>query len=154
MSWLVSVDPGVNCLGVAMWYESELIVAGIYTESELRDQHPLFADLAIELPQVYRPSLMKGRASDLINLAVVVGRVEAMFKQGEVTKYLPKQWKGQIPKPKRKGQSYAVAERCKARLTWEELQQINFTSRWRQDLDIWDAIGIGLRHLKNTKVRV
>ena len=102
------------------------------------------ADLAIELPQVYRSSHQavdkhKVNPNDLIDLAAVVGAVTASFRR-PTRVYLPAEWKGQVPKE-------IVHERARARLSADELAVIERGApRASLAHNMWDAVSIFLKH--------
>lgn len=168
--FLVSVDPGVHLFGAALWCRSVALekVWVLCRAKLIPFEHdgdlsvPVAAlkkwtgsinwDLAIELPQVYRRSRSKGRPSDLIDLAVVVGAL-ASACPGEATMYKPAQWKGGVPKPARKSEPYPIEERCRRKLSEEEISHVELPGDWRKCMDVWDAVGIGLRHLRNKGLR-
>lgn len=159
--FVVSVDPGVHLMGVALWLAGQLRRAELIKftdplESGKRLQQWINLnsawDLVIEKPQVYARSKSKGDPNDLIDLAMVVGMATSVCKN-KVTVYKPAEWKGQIKKPTRKNEPYPVEERCRVRLTLKELANIVLPRPWRQKMDVWDAVGIGLRHLKNEGLR-
>lgn len=102
--------------------------------------------LAIETQQVYERG--KGDQNDLILLASVGGAV-AMTFQGcpELRSYLPSEWKGQVPKPKKRSEPYIVAERCSKRLSEAELAGVVLPDDVERQWHTWDAVGLGLHVL-------
>jgi hypothetical protein len=94
--------------------------------------------LVIEKPQVYQS--MKVDPGDLIDLAIVVGRIIGLSGR-EVTLYKPSQWKGQTPKA-------IHHERIKKLLSADELSRV-VLPKAKKTLghNVWDAIGLGLFHL-------
>lgn len=103
------------------------------------------ADLAIELPQVYRGSHQAAgkhgtNQNDLIDLAAVVGAVTASLRR-PARVYLPAEWKGQVPKE-------IVHERARARLSPTELEVIQRGApRASLAHNMWDAVSIFLKHV-------
>ncbi len=95
--------------------------------------------IAIELPQVYDRSRSKGDPNDLVQLAAVVGGiVDRMVVPATI--YLPREWKKQVPKK-------IMCERVEGRLTPEERARVELPNNKKLQLDVWDAVGIGLHHL-------
>lgn len=154
---LLSIDPGVHDVGMAVWSDDGLHWAGFVQQpsgvnkdprnivsavehklSALRLDWVLF-DLVIEKPQVYVRTRSKGDPNDLIDLALVVG---AFFQRasGKVTTVLPAAWKGQVPKP-------IMGARILAKLNDEERARIEAGPLKKMHNAI-DAIGIGLHYLK------
>lgn len=136
----VSIDPGVRLCGLAAWIDGKLHYARLdsciaYWSSDWA--------LAIEKPQVYVQSKLKGDPNDLIDLAIAVGKISTRFS--EVVMYRPAQWKGQVPKD-------IMTERIKLKLSNRELDLVDLPAKSLQH-NVWDAIGIGLHHLKVTGVR-
>lgn len=155
---LVAIDPGVNACGVAVFEENTLVFAGYVrnrnnkatlfekvsaTVHELFDLMPYESTLAIEIPRVYQGAKQKGDPNDLIALALVVGGCSQQVEHA--IGYYPDQWKGQVPKPKKKSDRYIIQGRVFEELTVNELILVpkNVGPAW----DVIDAIGIGLFHL-------
>lgn len=103
--------------------------------------------LVIEIPQVYRQGVSKGDPNDLIQLVGVAGAIIGTGFQKVVTK-LPKEWKGQVPKPTDTKKPYIIAERAKKRLSHKEYDRVLLPTNVRHQWDVWDAIGLGLSHLR------
>lgn len=149
---MISIDPGVKGCGVAVWRHGTLIGAAYETDSDPRmlahkvpTNDDTDGDLVIEMPQVYARSKSKGDPNDLIKLAVMVGRI-LQSNQGLQWVYLPRQWKGQVPKD-------ILTERTKRALTNLELDRVYLPKAPSLHHNVWDAIGIGLHHLHVTGVR-
>lgn len=130
---MISIDPGVEYYACAVW-DSRLRAVGL---SPITAPLPVVDhELVIEKPQVYRHA--KARNSDIVDLAVAAGRIAA---QGEdaVYWYLPRVWKGQVPKK-------VHHERICAALT--ETERTVLDGWTKRDLKhILDAVGLGLYHL-------
>lgn len=154
MSRILSVDPGVNACGCAVWNSGRLAWAGLVKNSGTGVRTMIDSvgarlwekcstnrcdELAIELPQVYLASRSRGDPNDLIQLALVVGAFEMWF-EGRVFKYKPHAWKGSVPKP-------IMVERILKRLGDDEKSEIEKApkSLWHNTID---ACGIGLHHTK------
>ena len=163
---LVSVDPGLNGCGVAVWLDNTLSWAGYIKNpgalptDMVRQVEPVMGklpwslklgtenpvDLAIELPQVYTVSKSKGDPNDLINLAVVVGAfLERWSTRGRQHVYSPGRWKGQVPK-------LIMVERIQKRLRPDETASVDLPAKSLAH-NVWDAVGIGLYHLDRLKDR-
>jgi hypothetical protein len=154
---LISVDPGLHHCGVAMWEGGKLakavLVRGDPTPrigagaaspmaNAIVSTFPPPWDLVIELPQVY--AVHRGvDPNDLIALATVVGAV--MSRAVNVTYHLPAQWKGQTPKR-------ITTSRARTSLSVEELLHIEECAPYLMH-NVWDAVALGLYHLKQTKGR-
>lgn len=140
---LVSIDPGVHHWGLAVWDEGRLTYATLATSIiELDD---LQADkVVIEKPFVVGGRAVRGKTSDLIDLAVVVGRLYERFSfEGvkEIALLTENQWKGGVPKEKMHARAYD-------KLSHLELTQIEILKNKARNLDIWDAVALGLKVLK------
>ena len=107
MSTLLAVDPGVRCMGWALFLNGILVEVGLSRAKTLEDQIssmtlPKAPDgLVIEEPQVYQGAKQVGSPDDLIRLAMVAGAVmarAACFKDVETILVKPAGWKGQVPK--------------------------------------------------------
>lgn len=160
MSNLLSIDPGVNGCGVAVFSgeSNHLLWAGYVKNSGTGVRNMVDAvdtklckileppytetwpnKLAIELPQVYLASRSRGDPNDLIQLALVVGGFEMWF-DGLVFKLLPHQWKGTVPKE-------IMAARILKRLSEEEQSKIEKAPKSLLHNTL-DSVGLGLWHLK------
>ena len=77
----------------------------------------------------------------------MAGRVTGLFSGwvGDHTyEYYPSQWKGSVPKP-------IMIERIKVKLTLPEIKRIQLPKTRSKQFDVWDAIGIGLHHLRSKR---
>ena len=148
---LLSVDPGLRSCGIATWdhggrLERAMLILnpnGAEWVSMVGAVTGLVGTnyrLVIELPQVYVASRSKGDPNDLILLAGLVGSFAHRFAAGGYTLIKPAQWKGQTPKA-------ITEERARKRLTPEELARVQFPKAKSLRHNVWDAIGIGLKHL-------
>lgn len=164
ISSAITVDPGVNGCGVAIWDHGKLRQA-IYLPAVDAVQKPFAAVLAVRLhllwpkatyavvverPQVYALGKSKGDPNDLIQVALVAGGVGALLGHvcnAAVFFVTPAEWKGQLPKPASVKQPYIVAERARERLTPEERACVELPKAGKLQWDVWDAVGIGLHHL-------
>lgn len=166
----ISIDPGLRRCGIAIWdANNKLVLAQLVTGIDIGGTDPeLWAALAfnlncviekafgqirfgtavIEFPQIYRSLYQKGDQNDLTRLAGCVGYLASDLCAGSVETVLPHAWKGSVPKPKTAKEPYIIAERCKGKLSAEELGKIVLPRAARFQLDVWDAVGIGLWYLK------
>jgi hypothetical protein len=176
MSTLLSVDPGLRGCGCALWRDGQLVRAAYVRGSA--DQREAFVDvilnmagnvevfmtaagsidllfdyaiasLIIERQRVYGGRAARGDASDLIDVAVVVGAI--VGRLGVPSRIvLPQEW-GCAEKS-------VNMERAKRDLSPEELARVELPgSRGRVNKklaeNVWDAVAIGLSELKRTKAR-
>jgi hypothetical protein len=149
---LWSVDPGKRGIGLAGWVNGKLVSAKYAGGSRSGEDAVCWAafngvegdELAIEFPQVYGGPRNED-PNDLLQLAAVVGAISSRFNH--VAVYRPRQWKGQVPKPKKRSEPYIIAERCKRRLSPDELAAVEIPGDTKLSWDVWDAVGIGLKHL-------
>lgn len=137
---LVSCDPGVHHCYFAEWEGARLVYAfrGV---PQTWSRGACSEHLAIEVPQVY-PGMRREDPNDLIDLATSAGIVIGSAQWASVTRYRPREWKGQTPKK-------IDHERTLKVLTAAE-RSVYDGCDVAQSLrhNILDAIGIGLRHLK------
>lgn len=175
MSYLLSIDPGVRTCGCAMWLNGKLtaakLVLGVLKGAEASPadlvEHmaisvkrwvggsiglvPYDLNTVIEMMRTY-DGKAKGNAdaNDLIMVSLVSGGILMhMCRPG--TLVLPENWKGGVPKKNRHGDN-VIKERCLDKLSKEEIATIDLPAKSLEH-NVWDAIGIGLRHLRNTGVR-
>lgn len=172
---LVSVDPGSRACGVAAFEDGFLVKASLVrTTADVSHEsraaeaaemaRALFAwsvaavgrdfEVAVEWPRVYatkiRQGLTKEDPNDLLILAGVTSAFASACGSGtKVASYAPSDWKGQMPKEVCRG-------RISARLTAaEEFFLATAASEVHERLshNIWDAVGVGLHHLRRLKPR-
>lgn len=115
MTTVVSVDPGLRACGVAVFHDGVLKRAAYVRNPEKKARGPEawqtmakavhdWLDLepvdvlVLEVPQVYRAGQQKGDPDDLLQLAGVDGCVVGLVGADTVRAYLPREWKGQVPK--------------------------------------------------------
>ena len=159
---IISIDPGVRTAGFALWDGAYLHRAGLlrsdritieppwvtlYEESFRLTQFSPFTEIVIERPQVY-VRRGKGDPNDLIALALaaglIVGTLLVEHPRAKVTEYLPATWKGQVPKK-------IMVERIKKGLTEGEHKRVNLPTAASLAHNVWDAVGIGLYHLRGAR---
>lgn len=153
-STLLAVDPGVHACGCALFRDGKLVAAEYVREE---GENPLavvdnvigwcvdysFLDkIVIEIPQVYAGPRAND-PNDLIQVALVAGAIGALANSDTCFVH-PREWKGQLPKPKRASDPYIVAERAAKKLSTEELERVSLPSAKGLQHNVWDAIGLGL----------
>jgi hypothetical protein len=159
----LALDPGLRGCGVAVFSDAGVLVECEYVRSGSKDADlegalwmaraveqafpPPYKHLAVEWPQVYAGSKQKGDANDLIALAAVVAAVCTRYSTSIVTRYKPRDWKGQVPKEVIQARilgSLGVAGRLSPD---EMLVYANCDCSKSLRHNILDAIGIGLHFL-------
>lgn len=153
---LYAIDPGKNC-GIAVFRDKELITASLISVKGSADKPstwsemarlviwkvdpPAGDELAIEFPQVYRGAKSKSDPKDLLHLSAMVGAVSHAMasRHVRVTLYQPHEWKGQLDKDQ-------VMQRVNERLGYSEAGRI--VPAGAKTHNVFEAIGIGLKHLK------
>ena len=155
---LVSVDPGVNATGLAVFEDEELVGVRLLRAGSLRHMISVLVNeewpvqfgypetVIIEQPTVYRRG-GKGDSKDLISVAIVAGAAAAAYgceSLDQTIKFVePRTWKGSVPKK-------VHNERILDKLRILELQYFNMCI---DDVpsslahNMIDAVGIGLYDL-------
>lgn len=159
---LIAIDPGLRACGVAWFAGDALVKAALVLNTEKEKRGPeawrsmaacvgrallYTADtLVLEIPQVYRLRFSGGDPADLLELAGVDGAVVGVMyeRAGKLVGYLPRQWKGQTPKP-------VHNQRVMAALSTEERETVEPCAKHLVH-NVVDAIGLGLFHLGRIKV--
>lgn len=163
MTRLLAVDPGLRCCGAALFKDGALVacdwVRGQNTGQDyaracasmarrVTEWSGPVSAVAAEWPQVYAQGKRGGDPNDLLPLAGVLGAVAAEIAGAEFRCYLPRQWKGTLPK-RTDEERVMFKARVLARLSDEELRATRAVSAaghaWQHN--VWDAVGIGLHHL-------
>ena len=152
---ILCIDPGSKKAGVALFEDSgTLMTAWLAEGDDWRDtaddvmrQLPVSAvkvrHVVIEKMQIYEGT-PTAQANACILLSLMAGRVTGMFGASKTHEYLPKTWKGQVPKA-------IHHKRIEQKLTMFEFARIEFPKTKLGHHDIWDAIGIGLYHLRKKR---
>jgi hypothetical protein len=155
---LISCDPGLRVLGLAVFYKGDLVHAELVKNPVLKARGPeawwgmataarlklkdgwLAPDMyVVEVPQVYRFGGASTDPDDLIQLAGIGGAVGSIIKPTSARGYYPRQWKGQVPKE-------IMIKRIETKLASQEVAAIvKCPPSLRHN--VVDAIGIGLFHL-------
>jgi hypothetical protein len=165
---LVAIDPGVNGCGVSVWTNYGALVRAEYVVNAdpqpglrkvqefpkwlrmawaLGETEERLVELVIEVPQAYSGrDKQKGDQNDLILLALTVGAIAGHFWPDQLTTYLPREWKGQLPKD--------VSERrSREELRESEVSLVKLPKAKSLHNNVWDSVGIGLFHLNKRKLR-
>ncbi len=161
---IVSIDPGLHLAGLAIWspagglHSAQLVRAsapgpalGVLVDlmlSALRTtvnnalEYGLTVDeIAIEFPQIYDRTQSNVDPKDLIDLALMAGALSGVFgSNSKRTFYRPREWKGQLPKD-------ISEKRSLSKLTDEEATKIQLPRAAALSHNVYDAIGIGLKHV-------
>lgn len=155
MALLVSYDPGKT----PAWalFETRILVRCARGRPTVYQLGPNL-HAVIEEPMVYPHSPIP--PNDLIPVAIDVGEFHGLLREnaleygGPVSfeHVKPRQWKGQVPKPKRyeKWDTYIIHQRILKVLDKDELKVYLLalaTVPEKQRHNIVDAVGIGLHHL-------
>lgn len=158
----LALDPGLRGCGVAVFSDEGVLVECEYVRSGSKDADlegalwmaravknafPLpYKHLAVEWPQVYAGSKQKGDPNDLIALAAVVAAVVTRYAS-IVTRYKPRDWKGQVPKEVIQARILG-APGVAGRLSAEEVAVFKDCACPKSlRHNVLDAIGIGLHFL-------
>lgn len=151
---LISIDPGLRGLGVAIWGSDLRLAKAFYVKGApttipagpgawravweglgVHDARYASIDLAIEMPRVYQ--IRKTPSEDLLQLCAIVGGLAVNAARVKV--YRPSEWKGQVPKK-------VMIQRIIGRLELDEVRRFE-SPGVTLDHNVWDAVGIGLKHL-------
>lgn len=145
---LVAIDPGTTVFGVAIFFDGELHRAHLAKTSEIREtveRLPNCIDVvAVEKMQVYRGQTI---AADIINVATVAGAIAGAvhYAHGaQMIFYEPRAWKGQVDKA-------VIHNRARAILSDVEWARIELPRAKKTQLDVLDAVSIGLHHLRKMR---
>lgn len=95
----LAIDPG-NCSGWAIFLDGELVRCGVCAPKGTRFPWHDYVDVArviIELPQIYPNG--EHDPNDLIKVAYGAGFYAGTCLGATVRLVLPREWKGQVPKP-------------------------------------------------------
>jgi hypothetical protein len=158
LKWMVTVDPGLNGTGVALWHRKQLVKTFVITPprgddlggrmffilneiqasclspAEKREiPDTLYGwHVAIEMPAYQEGATrqMGWKTGDLQKLTLLVGYLCA-DDWGAVTLVTPREWKGQLPKA-------VVEQRIVRTLGADRCAALGVKTH------AWDAVGIGL----------
>ncbi len=133
---ILAIDPGVHSCGMAWFGAGKQLLRAVYAPAHECLVQGLPKELIIEMPRIYPGSgQQKGDLNDLLDLAAIVGQVEAWVNADSVVRVFPAKWKGQVPKK-------IMAERILSKLSANERDAIVHVGG--KDHNTIDAIGIGL----------
>ena len=148
---IICVDPGSRKAGVALFETTGRLTAAWLatgdnwkeTADDVRFGMPVSAvrvsQVVVEKMQWYPENPVP--VEDLIILSLMAGRVGGLFASSVLVdgnhEYLPRTWKKQVPKK-------IMIERIKAKLSKDEHSRVKLPKDKKQQLDVYDAIGIGL----------
>lgn len=147
---LLSVDPGVNGCGCALWSDYGRLVKASYVRvkrnvvaieqyralaQNVREAFDGVDSLILEVPRVYQGSKQKGDPNDLVSLGVVVGLIVGVFGKPAKTVF-PYEWKRQLP-------DAVCAARVMSRLDDAERAVIELPGKSLAH-NVLDATGVGL----------
>lgn len=153
---ILCLDPGEKKAGVALFEDDGMLMRAWLatgdcwhaTADSIPRDLPVGAarvtTVVIEKMQVYKE--MPIPPGVLIQLSLMGGRVTGLFSTwaGAPVEYLPKTWKKQVPKKIHHG-------RIKKALSKGELSRVELPKDKKKAEDVWDAVGIGLYHLRKKR---
>jgi hypothetical protein len=154
---LVSIDPGIKGLALAVWdpclIEVRLLPlakAATFGKRDLwqpgRDYHLGGVDEVVLEKMVHYPGQRGARAdavaNDLIDLTAVSCLLAGSLHPREISFLTPQEWKGNVPKE-------VMQRRIEKALSGPELALLEAACKGVGALahNLWDAVGIGLKHL-------
>jgi hypothetical protein len=153
---ILSVDPGVKHVGLALWDDGELQRAWLAkTElpaicQDISDHtSPLFLEeVVVERMQIYPGMRLRGDPNDLVSVTIVGAELVGMLRAGLrfpwpgmiATYVYPRSWKGNLKKN-------AHHPRIMAALSQEEISMIELPRAKALAHNIIDAVGLGLHKL-------
>ena len=153
---IIAVDPGSKRAGLAVYDDHELTSAWLVkgdswydtaraAYDSLEGRYPAMflphAEFVLERPQIYPEAPFD--QNDLVTIAMMVASLQGYLQSYRVIEYLPKQWKGQVPKE-------IMFERIWEKLSLEERSRVELPRNKKHQLDVKDAIGLGRHHLERT----
>lgn len=140
---IVAIDPGINFCGVASFKNKNLVYCKLINTKEFLGHTGVFLNSKdikyyIELPQIYQQKLWIGNPNDLINLAVIVGRLQQILGAKETELISPHLWKGSVKKE-------IMLKRIRKLLTIKEKKLfLDLVLPKSKAHNVLDAIGLGL----------
>lgn len=144
--WL-SVDPGLQGTGVAVWRGRKLVSASVFTMAHdeldwwersrvigelIRRANPYAEVVVIEMMEHFGAGRdLAWKTGDLQRTVFLIGMIGGLFPAGVIQPIRVRDWKGQLPKS-------VVIDRIEAHLGTATCNRLNIQSH------AWDAVGIGL----------
>ena len=152
---ILAIDPGLRACGVAWFEKGILIKADLVSVKTMESDAKAFLEmanavgaasppvthLAIEYPQQYSRAITPRESVQ--KLVGVIGALAVTFSDSKTEYYLPRQWKGQVPKA-------VMHRRVLGRLTEAEQGLIPELPVSKLH-NVLDAVGIGLHHVGRLK---
>lgn len=155
---LLSIDPGLNRVGWALWEDAKLLAAGLAraptkakaltTLSRVRVVTQAVVDavkeatggtspdvVLVEFPQIYRVGVSRADPSDLVSIALVAAAVAASYPLAVWDGVKPRGWKGTLD-------GYLMASRIDKSLTPSERAVVGKCPASLRH-NVLDAIGLG-----------
>lgn len=141
MTDVLSIDPGVHRVGLALFEDQGLAFAAMFPVPDGPFDYPRAPRVLLEVPRIYPASRQKGDPNDLLALARIVGRLQEHYLAAgaDVELVEPRTWKGTLPKE-------AMTERIRGRLSAAERARVAPVARSLEH-NVLDAVGIGLHAL-------
>lgn len=161
MDYVVAIDPGLRACGVAVFTNGELTWCALVKNPEQKARGPAAwrsmgvalhqavslyhmpksTVWVVEQQQVYR--FGKGDPADLLELSGVVGAaVAGTLTSSKLIGYLPRQWKGQVPKA-------TMVARIRERMRpSERVVLAEAAVAPSLEHNVVDAIGLGMYYLR------
>ena len=157
MSILVSIDPGLRCLGAAKWRNGKLVKCDALYCNEgdgpiqwramvntVKEWHGRGKINTLIIEQMQTRKKYPGSHDNLLGLATLSGGIWATLKWEEGISVLPREWTGFNEKA-------INARRVRKRLSEEELALMDYELAGVMACnkkEIYDAVGIGLYALE------
>ena len=130
-----------------LWYDMAEAVLTWDRNHNFEHSTVVDTELVIECPQVYKASHQRGGKErtdpqDIVNLAACVGAIVAKLTYPQTKVYLPREWKGQVPK------DICHARAIKA-LTSEERAEVDAacTEAGKLAHNVLDSVAMYLKHV-------
>jgi hypothetical protein len=156
MGRILAIDPG-EATGWAIIDDGVLFACGLAKVGRFEERldlgdslpvvGPVDSRLVIEVPETYTSGPLKGH--DNSQLTIRVGRIREHYKFLPATQYLPKQWKGQVPKETHNRMVRAALNISETTTYLGCVRQIAEGLR----NNVLDAIGLGKYHARRMAAR-
>ncbi len=159
----IGLDPGARGCGLSYFGDDKTLIAARYVRNPvsagkgvascvamaialhndaLETEPAACIQVVVEWPQIYTAAHSKGNPNDLPHLAAIGAAFCALLEVDldvQMTQYLPHEWKGSIDGDE-------CTRRIQERLSPDELKRVELVGK-TLDHNIFDAVGIGLKHL-------